>query len=138
MCCGWLCTYEPLPSYWDFTFLVGDLIFAGIFAAEVCIRCCISGWHFWRTWISYLDLVVGISCVIEIYIMLTATETFDLALLRSLRVVKLVKSVRMFNITRALAPLHLLTKCLEALRGHALLELPVAELRTVCCGHRGG
>ena len=34
--------------------------------------------------------------VIEIYIMLTATETFDLALLRSLRVVKLVKSVRMF------------------------------------------
>ena len=28
--------------------------------------------------------------------MLTATETFDLALLRSLRVVKLVKSVRMF------------------------------------------
>lgn len=108
---------EPLPSYWDFTFLVGDLIFAGIFAAEVCIRCCISGWHFWRTWISYLDLVVGISCVIEIYIMLTATETFDLALLRSLRVVKLVKSVRMFNITRALAPLHLLTKCLEACVG---------------------
>lgn len=109
---------ETVPGYWEFTFLVGDLIFATIFAAEVCIRCCLTGWQFWRTWISYLDLVVGISSAIEIYIMLSSAESFELAKqLRSLRIVKLVKSVRMFSITSVLAPLHLLTKCLEACVG---------------------
>lgn len=105
-------------SSWTLTFLVGDAAFAAIFALEFLIRCYVSGWSFWRSWISYLDLVVGISCVLEICVILTARDdSFDFAMLRLFRVIKIVKSMRMFNITSILAPLHLLIKCLEACVG---------------------
>lgn len=105
-------------SSWTVTFLVGDLVFAAIFALEFFIRCYVSGWRFWRSWVSYLDLFVGISCVLEFIVILTARDdAFDFAMLCLFRLIKIVKSMRMFNINSILAPLHLLTKCPEACVG---------------------
>ena len=50
---------------------------------------------------------------VEIYYLLFDTEQVNLSFLRLVRVVKIAKSLQMFNITSALAPLHLLIKCLE-------------------------
>jgi len=109
---------QSVSNYWVYAFRIGDATFATIFATEVCVRSLIGGRTFWRSWMSYLDLLVGISCVIEIYVMFSEIEGyFDFALLRLVRVIKIVKSVRMFNITSTLAPLHLLIKCLEACVG---------------------
>jgi len=109
---------QSVSDYWVYAFRIGDATFATIFATEVCVRSLIGGRAFWRSWMSYVDLLVGISCVIEFYVMFSGFEGyFDFALLRLVRVIKIVKSVRMFNITSTLAPLHLLIKCLEACVG---------------------
>jgi len=56
--------------------------------------------------------------VLEFLVILTARDdAFDFAMLRLFRLIKIVKSMRMFNINSILAPLHLLTKCLEACVG---------------------
>eukprot|EP00438_Fugacium_kawagutii_P026554 Skav203812 [mRNA] locus=scaffold1236:386201:391389:+ [translate_table: standard] len=110
--------YQVPSESWVSTLVIGDVIFATIFALEVCVRGCASGWQFWNSWISYVDLIVGISCLLEIYfLVISSTEFFDLSVLRLLRMIKIVKSVRMFNVSSILAPLHLLIKCLEACVG---------------------
>eukprot|EP00913_Durusdinium_trenchii_P018255 g17152.t1 len=85
--------------------------------STVTLRGLVQGRRFWLAWMNYIDVIVGIACVIEIFYIATATRTFDFSLIRLLRVVKITKSVRMFNITSTLAPLHLLIKCLEACVG---------------------
>ncbi|CAK9003474.1 unnamed protein product [Durusdinium trenchii] len=115
---GWASyAQETLSSTWSTAFEVGDVAFAVIFAVEVTLRGLVQGRRFWLAWMNYIDVIVGIACVIEIFYIATATRTFDFSLIRLLRVVKITKSVRMFNITSTLAPLHLLIKCLEACVG---------------------
>ncbi|CAJ1392351.1 unnamed protein product [Effrenium voratum] len=103
---------------WKQVLFVGDIFFAVIFGLEVLVRICWLRWDFWKSWMNYLDLAVGLSSVVEIYWLLsTAAGAKNLSIVRLLRITKMAKALRMFSITSTLAPLHLLIKCLEACVG---------------------
>ncbi|CAK9115103.1 Cation channel sperm-associated protein 1 [Durusdinium trenchii] len=117
-CEQWLS--EDFESRMASYFLIGDAIFAFIFAADVTFRLCALRSKFWRRWINWLDLAVSITCLIEILVVIFTTTGSNLVILRILRFARLARAVRVVAMSAHLASFQLLIKCLIACKGMLL------------------
>eukprot|EP00913_Durusdinium_trenchii_P005564 g5184.t1 len=113
-------TKEDFESRMASYFLIGDAIFAFIFAADVTFRLCALRSKFWRRWINWLDLAVSITCLIEILVVIFTTTGSNLVILRILRFARLARAVRVVAMSAHLASFQLLIKCLIACKGMLL------------------
>ncbi|CAJ1392356.1 unnamed protein product [Effrenium voratum] len=105
---------------WQTAFLVGDTLFAIIFALDVGVRIYFLRRRFWRKWMNWLDLLISIICLGEIVLISVAPVTPNLVVLRILRFARFARALRLVAMSAALASLQLLIKCLIACKSMLL------------------
>ncbi|CAJ1420432.1 unnamed protein product [Effrenium voratum] len=99
---------------WESFFVVGDLIFAGIFTLDVLLRICVLRLKFWKVPMNFVDVAVSATTLAEVTLYYTLTLPVNPIFFRLLRIGKLVRAVRMVTMTSMLGSLQLLVKCLAA------------------------
>ncbi|CAJ1351664.1 unnamed protein product [Effrenium voratum] len=104
----------PNSEHWTLFFLVVDGLFNIIYASDVLIRIFFLRRDFFRSWMSYLDMAVSTTALIEYSVYYTMTLPVNPVLFRLLRLGKLARAIRMVQMTSMLASLQLLVKCLSA------------------------
>eukprot|EP00435_Cladocopium_sp_Y103_P012252 s761_g3.t1 len=72
-------------------FNLGNMIFTVFFALDVVVRVAVLRLDLWKAWMNYLDLIVGAASVAEVALYYTELSVRNLAILRVLRVGKLVR-----------------------------------------------
>eukprot|EP00434_Breviolum_minutum_P002883 symbB.v1.2.002539.t1/scaffold103.1/size331058/4 len=105
---------------WDLCqqiFLIGDAIFAFIFALDVTVRLIVLRRTFWLRWMNFVDLIVSITCLVEIIVVVFTTSGSNLEILRILRFARLARALRVVALSAHLASFQLLIKCLIACKG---------------------
>jgi len=92
-------------------FFCGDVLFAGLFTAEMCVRVFKIRCAFFRNCLNWIDFLVVCSSWAELF---AAALPISPTFLRMLRLGKLLRALRVVRMSQVLESLQLLLKCIYA------------------------
>eukprot|EP00435_Cladocopium_sp_Y103_P042583 s1127_g11.t2 len=106
-------TYDIVTGWPHMTefFLVGDILFAGLFTMEMLIRLMKIGLSYFKNFFNWIDFLVVCSSWTELF---AAALPISPTFLRMLRLGKLLRALRVVKMSQVLESLQLLLKCIYA------------------------